>query len=855
MSKRRRDRVSFNIIIFLFTGFTFPVAVNGQASVNTLISGVVTDAKTKEPLPSVAVSLENTTVGVYTDLNGRYSIVTSATSYKLKFDFLGYEDIERVIIPGKKQVINVGMTPTEIMLNEVIIRPAKKVYRNKNNPSVELIERVIKNKDINRKESLDYYKYEKYDKVVFSVSNIKDKARENGPLKDIQFIFKNMDTTRQDGRKNLPLFIQESESDYYYRKNPQATKEVVNAEKTINFDEYIDPRGVNAYLRYLYQNINIYDNEIFFLTNKFLSPIASSAPGFYRYFIQDTADYDGTKCIRMFFEPRNPADFLFHGFLLITYDTTYAIRKIDMSFNKGINIDWIKDVRIVQNFDKVQEKTWILTKDDILIDFGITEKLPGMLGERSVSYNKYSINEPIADTVFKGRLIDRKENGINKSNAYWDSVRNPPLKSYESNIYSLIDSVKTVPSFRRNMDIIMLISTSFYTRKKIEIGPVGTFYSFNPTEGQRIKFGGRTTPSFNKNFYFETYLAYGFNDMKTKYGFTATWSIPHTSIYFFPVNSVKINYHFDTSIPGQETEFFAPDNIFLSFTRGVNNKIYYNKTFLIEYLNELKNHFSYTIGYNLTKQFAGGDLHFMPSDSTSDAEIPGINIAEVYTTLRYAPNEEFYQGKLYRDPIPSRYPVLQLRYTVGSKNLGNDYNYQKLQLSVSRRFYLSIVGYTDIELEAGKVFGTVPYPYLFIHNANQTYIFQKYSYNMMNFLEFVSDRYVALNIDHSFNGFFFNKIPLLKKLKLREVATLKVLYGGVGSNNNPGLHSGLFKYPEDANGVPLTYTLENKPYVEASVGCSNIFRILRVDLVKRITYLNLPNAPSWGIRVKIRLDL
>jgi Family of unknown function (DUF5686)/CarboxypepD_reg-like domain len=855
MSKRNKGSISCKIIIFLFTGFVLPFVVNGQASVNTSISGIVTDAKTKEPLPSVAVSLENTTVGVYTDLNGKYSIVTSATSYKLKFDFLGYEDVEKVIIPGKKQVVNVEMTSTSIMLNEVIIRPEKKVYRNKNNPSVELIERVIKNKDLNRKESLDYYRFQKYDKVVFSVSNIKVKSRETGPFKDIKFIFNNMDTTREDGKKNLPLFIQESESDYYYRKNPQATKEIVNAEKTINFDEYIDPRGVNAYLRYMYQNINIYDNEIFFLTNKFLSPIASSAPTFYRYFIQDTANYDGTKCIRMFFEPRNPADFLFHGFLLITYDTTYAIKKIDMSFNKGINIDWIKDVRIVQDFDKVQGKAWILTKDDILIDFGITEKLPGMLGERSVSYNNYSINEAIADTVFKGRQLDRKEDVTVKSNAYWETVRDPPLKSYERSIYSLVDSVKTIPSFRRNMDIIMLLTTSFYTRKKIEIGPVGTFYSYNPTEGSRIKFGGRTTPFFSKSFYFESYLAYGFNDLKTKYGFTATWSIPHTSIYHFPVNSVKINYHYDTSIPGQETEFYAPDNVFLSFTRGINDKIYYNKTFLVEYLNELKNHFSYTIGYNLTKQYAGGNLHFMPSDTTSDTEIPGINISEVYTNLRYAPNEEFYQGKLYRDPIPSRYPVLQLRYTIGSKNLGNDYNYQKLQVSVSRRFYLSIVGYSDVELEAGKVFGTVPYPYLFIHNANQTYIFQKYSYNMMNFLEFVSDRYAALNIDHSFNGFFFNKIPLLKKLRLREVATLKVLYGGVSSNNNPQLHSGLFKYPEDAGGVPLTYTLENKPYVEASVGCSNIFRILRVDIVKRITYLNLPNAPSWGIRVKIRLDL
>jgi hypothetical protein len=846
---------SVPFLISVLIGTMISIAINAQTSVNTTLSGVVTDAKTKEPLPSVAVSLVNTTVGAYTDMNGKYSIVTSATSYKLKFDFLGYEDVEKVIIPGKKQVINVEMTPGSIMLNEVVVRPEKKAYRNKNNPSVELIDRVIQNKSLNRKESLDFYKYGKYDKVVFSISKIGDKAKDLGIFKDFRFVFDNTDTTREDGIINLPLFIHETQSDYFYRKNPQITKEIVNAEKTINFDEYVDLRGVNSYIRYLYQNINIYDNEIFFLTNKFLSPISSGAPTFYKYFIQDTTVVDSTRCIRMFFEPRNPADFLFHGFLFITNDSTCAIKKIDMSFNKGINIDWIKDVRIVQDFDKVQNKTWLLTRDEILIDFGINDKLPGMLGERSVSYNNYSINEPIADSIFKGQLIERKKDVTDKSDSYWTTVRNPPLKSFESNIYSIVDSAKKVRSFKRKMDIVMLLTSSYFTRKNIEIGPVGSFYSYNPIEGSRIKFGARTTPNLNKSLYLESYIAYGFKDNLPKYSLTATYALNHKTIYFFPLHTVKINYQFDTSVPGQELEYFAADNFFLSFRRGLNDKIYYNRTFRTEYLNELENHFSYTIGYNFTKQSPGGNLHFMPSDTTLKEEINFINISEVYLKLRYAPNEEFYQGKLFRHSIPSRFPVLEMRYTVGSKDLGNDYDYQKLQFSVSRRFYLSIVGYTDVELEAGKLFGTASYPYQFIHNANQTYVYQQYSYNMMNFLEFVSDRYVSLNIDHSFNGFFFNKIPLLKKLRLREIATLKVLYGGVSGNNDPYTNSGLIKYPVDENGVPLTYTLEKKPYVEASIGCSNIFRILRLDVVKRFTYLDNPNAPSIGVRVQIRLDL
>ena len=826
-----------------------------QTSVNTTISGVVIDATTKEPMPSVAVSLENTTIGTITDLKGRYQIITSATSYTLRFDFLGYEDVEKVIVPGKKQIINVQMTPSSIMLNEVVVRPEKVAYRNKNNPSVELIEKVINKKDENRKESLEFYKYSKYDKVVFSVSNIGNKAKNIGLLKDFRFVFNNTDTSREDGTRNLPLFIQETQSDFFYRKTPRATKERIIGEKTINFDEYIDPRGVTAYIRYMYQNINIYDNEIFFLTNKFLSPVARTAPAFYKYFIQDTALMDGTSCIRVFFQPRNPADFLFHGFLYITNDSSSAIRKIDMSFNKGINIDWIKDVRVIQDFERVQGKSWLLTKDDILIEFGITEKLPGMQGERMVSYNNYSINEPFHDSVFSGQLVDRSPDMMRMNSAYWDSVRNPPLKNYEKNIYTLVDTIRTIPSFRRDMDLIMLLTTSFYTRKNFELGPVGSFYSYNTIEGSRIRLGGRTTPGLSRSFYLEGYFAYGFGDRQPKYNITASYALNHKSIYTFPVHALRLSYQYETSIPGQGLQFYAQDNIFLSAKRGIDDKIYYNRTVRAEYQNEYQNHFSFAIGYGYTRRTPGGSLSFLYADSTLHPHPGFINISEPYMRFRFAPNEEFYQGKLYRDPLPSRSPVIQVSYAFGSRSFGNDYNYQKLQFSVSRRFYLSIAGYTDVLLDAGKVFGTAPYPYLFIHNANQTFIFDKYSYNMMNFLEFVSDKYVSLNIDHSFNGFFFNKIPLLKKLRLREVATLKVLYGGLGNSNDPSVSGNMLHFPADANGVPLTYTLEKKPYIEASLGCSNIFRVLRVDIVKRFSYLDLPNAPSIGVRFKVMFDL
>jgi len=251
-----------------------------------------------------------------------------------------------------------------------------------------------------------------------------------------------------------------------------------------------------------------------------------------------------------------------------------------------------------------------------------------------------------------------------------------------------------------------------------------------------------------------------------------------------------------------------------------------------------------------------GNFNFTTYNSgTGTREISYINISELSLNLRYAPNEAFYQGKQYRSPYPNNYPVIQLKIAGGSKAIDNDYDYLRLQFNISRRYYVSILGYTDISFEAGKIFGKVPYPLLFIHNANQTYSYQKNAYNLMNFLEFVSDQYVSLNVDHCFNGFILNKIPVIKKFKLRELITCKILYGRVNNSNNPEYQDDLFIFPADRFGVPLTYTLDRQPYIEASVGLSNIFRLFRVDLIKRFTYLNNPNVSDLGVRVQFRLDI
>jgi hypothetical protein len=820
-----------------------------------IVKGQVTDAQTKEAIPFAFIKIMGTTNGTMTDIDGNFTLRTNTNHFNIIVSCIGFKTDTIQINADRSTNLKIKLTVDTKLLNDVLVKSGKRNYRNRNNPSVGLIEKVIENKGNNKLEALDYYENEKYEKILFALSDIKPEFKQRKSFSKFQFVFENTDTSMLKGKEVLPIYLKENISEYYFKKSTKSEKEIIKANKMVSFDGYLNDRGVAEYLKYMYQDINIYSNNITFLTNQFLSPIASSAPVFYRYYIVDTTMVSGDKCVKMFFSPRNKTDLLFQGYLYIMLDSSYAVRQIDMSVNKDINLNWVKDVNISQKFEKTPNKGWLLTSDDINIDFGLTQSGMGVFGRRTVSYKNYAFDPTEIEKVLKEQETVVPDSIYKLNNDYWEIHRHQQLSKSEKGTYSVIDSVQKVPSFKRAMDVASLLLFGYKDFGYYEIGPVNTFYSYNPIEGARLRLGGRSTQKFSKKLNLETYIAYGFKDEKYKYYLGTTWSLTPNTIYEFPVKYLKVSYQDETKIPGQDLQFVQEDNILLSIKRGVNDKLFYNKTFKIEHLNEFANHFSYTVGYQFAKERPGGNLFFNYSNyQLHENDKQSIDISELYLNMRFAPHEQFYQGKLYRTPILNRYPVFELQFFVGSKLLKNDYNYQRLHLIINKRFYPTILGYTDVVWEAGKIFGRVPYPLLSIHRANQTYSYQILSYNMMNFLEFVSDQYTSLNIDHCFNGFFFNKIPIIKKLKLRELISCKILYGSVSKKNNPDYNNDLFKYPVEADGTPITYTLEHKPYIEASVGVGNVFKLFRVDVVKRLTYLDHPEVSEWGIRARFKFD-
>ncbi len=839
-----------SLALFLFITCFF---VYTQAQ--TVVKGIVRDAQTHAPLAFVSVYFKGSK-GVISGEDGSYSISTvNPKNTTLEFSFNGYKVLRKKIETGITQHLDVNLEVAEMASVTVNSRRRSK-YSNRNNPAVDLIRKVVDNRARNRMSAFEYVQYQQYEKMELSLTNKPEKLMNSRLLKNYQFLVENQDTTRIDGKALIPVYLEETLSDKYYRKSPSKEKTYVLAKKKVNLGEFVDNDGITRYLNSMYTPIDIYEPNLTLLSNQLLSPISDLAPTFYRFYLRDTIEADGIKLVQLNFAPRNPNDILFRGSMFITLDGNYAVQKIQMGLTKHANLNWTRELRIKQDFERGADGRYHVVMSNMLAEFALSKKASGgLVGERTVSYKNYIINQPAPDSVYEGSREVIVDLPGSATDSFWTANRHTALSATEQKAYTNMDSLKNMRSYRRLMDWATFLLAGYKSAGPFDIGPVNAFYSFNPVEGFRLRFGGRTTPKFSKRLYFETYAAYGFKDERVKYFLSGAYSFNKKSIYTFPYNFLRVSFQHDTKIPGQELQFVQEDNFLLSFKRGDNNKWLYNDIFIAEYVREFGKNISYTFGFKNWRQQAAGNIVYQKFDGAGIATIKDITTTELSAELRWAPREQFYQGKTYRIPIYNKYPIFRLRYISGIKGLANgDYDYQQLTANIFKRFYFSQFGYADVVTEGGYTFGQLPYPLLTIHRANQTYAYQLNSFNMMNFMEFVSDHYVSVSTDYYFNGFIFNKLPVIKKLKLREVAGFKMVYGGIRRENDPAWNKEAFVFPTDETGRTTTFSLASKPYMEANVGIGNIFKILRVDYVRRLSYLENPDVPKWGIRARARFE-
>jgi hypothetical protein len=500
-------------------------------------------------MPFVNISLSGTNLGTQTDMDGNFYLETSIQLPTVRIAFVGYIPEVRQIEGGKLITLTIKLKIKARDLAEVMVKGKKDRYHNKDNPAVVLIRKAIEHKAENRKEAFDFFRYNKYEKLEFDLSNISEKFRNSRTFKKFDFVFNHLDTSKITGKVNLPMYLKETVSDVYYRKTPESKKENVAGEKITGLGGYIDDNGIKVYLETLYQDVNIYDNNILLLAKQFLGPTAPVAPQFYRYVIIDTTVYKGIKCVNLGFSPRNLNDQLFQGIILIALDSTYAIRKVQMGFSKDVNVNFVTDLRISQEYDCVENLGFMLTKDDLSIEFNLLRKGNGMglFGQRSVSYKDYQINKPIEPSQFSGLKVEIAKNAKIQDNAFWHTARHAELSAKEQGIYSMVDSVKKVSVFQRFMNVATFLFEGYKPIGNFEIGPISTFYSFNPVEGFRLRLGGRTTAGFSDKIAFETYAAYGFKDEKLKYYASASLSLTDHNVYTFPIKQLQLSYQNDNT--------------------------------------------------------------------------------------------------------------------------------------------------------------------------------------------------------------------------------------------------------------------------------------------------------------------
>ena len=830
------------------------------------IKGNVMDVTNKEPVGYATVAAIGTSYATSTDDAGDFHLEIKPGYSKIRISFVGYVSKDLTISTDGYQEMVVYLMPEENTIEAVSVKaPKRSKYSNRNNPAVELIRKVIDHKDQNRLAGYDYAQFQQYEKVSLGLSNLSEKFKNRKIFKNYQFLFEKDDSSHGNPESGytLPAYIEERLSKVFSRRKPNKIKQLIIAEQRAQFDpKFVDNDGLSTYFNKLYQDIDIYDSNIELVTNQFLSPIAGSSPTFYKFYITDTIKTQTPYLVELAFFPRNKADMLFQGKLYITLDGKYAVKRAELSVSNDINLNFVRDLDVKLDFEQDPEKKYYLKTSSLGLDFSLTNKGTGIRGNRTVTYDQFKTGIVQPDSVYEGDDVvrvykEKDEKDKVETEEYLATHRPIPLQPNEVNIYHNVDTLQLIPSFQRFMDISSLVLSGFKQAGPLEIGPVNTFYSFNPVEGFRLRVGGRTTDRLSKKFYAEGYTAYGFKDQKWKYFIAGTYALNNKSVYTFPQHYLRGSVMRDTKIPGQNLEFVQEDNFLLSFKRGENLRYLYNDIYRLEYKREFENNFSYTIGLSKWKQQTAGILSYQQVDNLGNKTVfDELNTTELSVSLRYAPHEEFYQGKNYRTPLFNKYPIFYLNYVGGLKDvLQGEYNYHNFTLGVDKRFYFSQLGYADVNLEGNYIIGDdIPFPFLNIHRANQTYAYQLRSYNLMNFLEFVSDQSVAANVQYYMNGFILNKIPLIKKLQWREVFSVKAIYGGLRESNNPAYNQEVFQFQKNENDEPITYGFGSKPYVEASVGLTNIFKFVRVDYVRRLNYTDLPDAPKHGIRVRVKFD-
>lgn len=853
------------------------------------IHGTVVDSETGDPIPYLNIYYDGKGMGTITDMEGRYSIEYHSGWNELTFSMVGYTT-QVIKVSAQTRELNIKMR-SDLMLEEVVVKPKKEKYSRKNNPAVELMKKVIASKKKTNLEQNDFYRYNKYQKITLAVNNITaDSLRESWLFKKYPFFRDQVEVCDVTNKNILPLSIDETVSEKVYRKEPHSEKTYIRGINSGGVNELFSTGDMlTTVLKDVFQDIDIYQDRFRFLQYPFDSPVSEAGINFYKFYIMDTVYVDKEKCFHLSFVPNNPQDFGFTGHLYILADSTYRVKESQLNLPKKTDINFVDNMIIDQKFGELPTGEWVLLEDDMLCELSYLKKVLGSYQvRRTTRYFDFSF-DPIPESMFKRKEKEIKDvNAMMRNEMYWSQYRQEELTKSETRMGSFVDDLTKIKGFKYIIFVLKALIENFVETStpdsKVDIGPINTIISSNYIDGLRLRGSLQTTAKLHPHLFLKGYYAYGFKDQKSKYMGEVEYSF-NKKEYLpreYPKNSLTLTYQYDNMLPSDKFISTDKDNVFTALKVCSVDQYNYERKATLKYEREREFGLKTTAMFRHANYEPCGELFYrtMAGESALQSalnrqELAGqkwvkspfnthdITVTEMSFGLRYAPGETFVNTKQRRLPVNLDAPEFTLQHTLALKGvLGGDYTYNMTEASAYKRFWLSSWGNIDVYLKGGIQWNKVPFPLLIMPAANLSYIIQDETFNLINNMEFLNDRYASLDVSWNMQGKLFNRIPLLKKLKWREFIGVKCLWGTLTDKNNPFLEQNrydntLMMFPGhyDMNGV-YQYSSNvmdpKKPYVEITAGIHNIFKLLHVEYVRRLNYNELPTANKWGVRLMIR---
>ena len=819
---------------------------------------ILRDSVTGELLPfATIVSKEGGKRTFTTNENGHLSVPDNLRNIIFETNYIGYSNKAFSIGEGDT-VVTIFLSPTIHTLENVNIKPKKQKYSKKNNPAVDFVNKLRANAGKYNPENEPFYSYDKYEKTLIGINNFKGTFEKGLLNKQTKFMEQYVDTSPVTGARLLDLLLKERSSTRIISQNPKANKEIIVANNAVGIDEMINQDNIKVLLDDIIKDVDVYSPDINLLSNRFVSPLSSIGPDFYKYFLTDTVYIGEDECIELSFAPHNAQSMGFNGKIyVLAGDSSMFIKRIMMRTPHDINLNYLRNLYINQTFIKDSLNNRHKTFDDLVVEMRIIPGTPEFYARKTSMYDNFSYEkrDDLKDLYHKlGNEISITDS-IDATAQFWDIKRMAPLNPAEYRMLGMKQEWRKVPLFYWGEKIAGLLESGYVgtwkPKSKIDLGPINSLISYSSSQGVRFRLGGMTTAALNPHIFLSGYVAYATKTHLWRYGGTVEYSFPKKKRFAneWPKHGFYASYYYDSELIGERYLFTSAYNIVLSITRKSNNLWVDRKIGRFGYILELPNNFSVEAGLKYSQLISTPNVPFILGNGI---QLPSFRQGNFNISLRWAKGEKFVQGRSHRHAVNLDPWVIKLTHEYGPKGLfGSAYTTNITEISLQKRFWFSAFGYLDMLAKAGKVWSDVYFPSLLWPNANLSYTIQPESYSLMDPMEFANDTYGALDLTYFGNGILFNRIPGINKLKLREVMTFKGLMGTLSKKNDPRFNEDLLRFPKDA----LAMKMKTTPYMEVGVGIDNILTVLRVDYVWRLTYRDNPGVDHSGVRVSLHFNL